>query len=99
MAVQWAVGKRGDINLVEFNIEGGVLDPSELVSAVENAPVVKDKDLVCISGRGPVWLYAAVVHKYALLGNAVATYEPRLNACIVVAPGGEYKLGEIKLLK
>ena len=84
MPVSYSVRQVGELALVEFAIEGGVLDVKELREAVERAPAVSGTSVVCISGRGPVWLFTALAHKYHYT-RAVATYEPRLGACVVVA--------------
>jgi len=83
------------MTIIEFNIPGGVLDVKELLDAVEKAPTVAGNQGVCISGRGPVWLYAALAHKYHPT-LYVATYDPRLNGCVVVATHTkEKKIGDI----
>ena len=97
MPVRYSVryDERCDCNIVEFEIVGGVLDTSELVEAVESAPGVDTTKGVCLSGRGPVWLYCALAHKYHPTAW-VGTFEPRKNACVVVESHiPEKKLGEL----
>lgn len=74
---------KDDLVMLDFSIEGGVLGVEELEQAVNTAPEVPGTKGVCISGRGPMWLYGALVHKYHYT-KYVAVYEPRMNACIVV---------------
>ena len=76
--------KDKDMILIEFNIPGGVLDIKELEDVVNSAPEVEGDKGICISGRGPIWLYGALLHKYHY-AKWLATYEPRKNACVVVA--------------
>lgn len=86
---------KDDLILLEFNIEGGVLDVSELPEAVNAAPELPATNGICISGRGPVWLYAALAHKYHHT-QYVATFEPRLNACIVIMSHVKHrKVGDV----
>jgi len=93
--VIYSTREREDLTLVEFNIEGGVLDVSELEEAIRTAPAVNWTKGVCISGRGPVWLYAALTHKYHP-APFIATYEPRMNSCIVVASHTpKYRIGDV----
>jgi len=95
MAVKFKVNPKKDVVLVEFEIEGGILDIKELPSAVEAAPEVEGRSVVCLSGRAPVWLFSALTHKYHYT-KAVATYEPRLNACVVVSSHDpKYRVGDI----
>lgn len=52
-------------------------------------------DLIRITGRGPIWLYSAIVHAVAHLAKAVAVYDAINNAyIIVVSHDPRYKIGE-----
>lgn len=66
--------------LLEFEIEGGIAEPSELAD-LEPPNVLGDKGIV-ISGRGPVWLYAYLTHHYHVT-KFVGTFDPRLGGVIV----------------
>jgi len=81
-SVIFRVKDYNDKVLVEFEIQGGILDVRELPNL--QPPKVEGTKTVLLSGRGPVWLYATLVHFYHY-AKAVATYEPRLNAYVVVA--------------
>ncbi len=83
MPVKWRIVDKTNVTMLEFQIEGGVLDPQELPEAIDKMPQIQSEKPVCISGRGPVWLYSAASVKLAESGNTVATYEPRMNACII----------------
>ena len=73
----------GGATLVEFALSDGVIDTSELGAAVEAAPVVDPTRGVILSGRGPVWLFGALVHHYH--GTPfVACFDPRLAGGVVV---------------
>ncbi len=92
--ITYTVKKLGNMALVEFVIEGGVLDPAKLAEAVQRAPQVEGTCLVCISGRGPVWLYGSLIHMYHYT-KAVGVFEPRLSKCVVVATHDPaYKVGD-----
>lgn len=68
--------------LLEFNIDGGVCEPSDLASL--NPPEVPGTGGVIISGRGPVWLYAALAHHYHVTAW-VGTFDPRLGGAVVTS--------------
>lgn len=85
MPVKWEIEDRNNVLLLKFEIEGGILDPSELNEVIQSMPEIRSEKPVCISGRGPVWLYSAVSIELAREGNIVATYEPRMNACIITS--------------
>ena len=71
--------------LVHFTLGPEPLDCGALSSMVLPEAAVQRRHLgLILSGRGPVWLYAHLVH----LGHAfawVGTYDPRLNGAVVVA--------------
>lgn len=84
MPVEFRVKRTPKFSFVEFAIVGGVLDPKELPTVLRkfdslNLPM--NKGLI-LSGRGPVWLYAALVHE-AHPFAWVATFDPRLGAVVV----------------
>jgi len=76
------------------------IEPKELADIL--ARVAKDTPadqlgpaIVVLSGRLPVWLFAALTHYYHPV-TAVATFDPRYNAGIVVASHkAEYKVGDL----
>lgn len=87
-------GTRVGVNLVGFLIEGGVLAPGDLKHVEEAARnlnrYVDTSKPVIISGRGPHWLYAVLVHNLHFL-PVVATWEPRKKVGIVIeAPTRDY---------
>ena len=83
--ISFSISARAGATVVDFVIDGGVLAPSELPQAVEAFEALSldmTKGLV-LSGRGPVWLFAALAHAghpFAWVG----TFEPRLGGAIVV---------------
>jgi len=93
--VRYSVREGSRVVVVEFEIPGGVLDVTKLGEAIAAAPTVPGAKIVGISGRGPVWLFAALTHHYHY-AKAVATYEPRLNKFVVVATHTpEVKVGDL----
>ena len=81
--------------LVEFELEGGVCTPEELYLVDEQLPGVDPRGGVVVSGRGPVWLFAAVCHAYHPTAW-VATHDPRLGGGVVAASHvQQVKLGDI----
>ncbi|MEM4436885.1 MAG: CRISPR-associated protein Csx3 [Thermosphaera sp.] len=54
-----------------------------------------DAEIVEIAGRGPIWLYSAVVHVAAHLAKAVAVYDAiNKKYVIVVSHTNIYRVGE-----
>lgn len=82
--------------LISFEMRNVVTTPRALArAAAEAAPRLAGNRPVLISGRGPIWGYAMLAHA-AHATPAVATYEPRLGAYIVVASHDErYRAGEV----
>jgi CRISPR-associated protein Csx3 len=65
--------------LVEFALDGD-LSPDALASL--QLPEVDPTAGVILSGRGPIWLYAAMTHHYHV-SRWVATHDPRVGAVVV----------------
>jgi len=77
----FTVQERDAYTLVSFEIPGGVMTPDALANL--HPPAVDSRKGVVLSGRGPVWLYAALVHHYHPTAW-MATYDPRLGGAVVV---------------
>jgi len=87
------IKKHNDLQfvIVEFSIEGGVIEPAELKEIVP--PQVPPKCGVVLSGRGPIWLFCFLAHHFhpaAFIGS----FDPRLGAAVIteshvkgIAPG------------
>lgn len=84
----------GEVSVVEFELENGVITPSELKEAICQAPVIPLGSGVVLLGRGgvssvgevcfpPVWLFAALVHHYSRRASFVGCYDPRLGGVVV----------------
>ena len=65
---------------VKFELDGPI-SPETLENL--KFPKVTPTKGVIISGRGPIWLYAALVHAYHAT-RWVATHDPRLGGGVVV---------------
>jgi CRISPR-associated protein Csx3 len=88
--------EREDFTVVEVEIlrENGIA-LSEDVREVSNAPQVVPQRGVIISGRLPVWLFAALAHHYHPAAW-VGIYDPRLGGGVVVqSHTPRRKLGEV----
>lgn len=84
MAINWGLTFEGKVEghtvtLVEFELDGP-LEPGELKNV--QVPEVNAKGGVIIGGKGPIWLYAHLVHEYHATAW-VATYDPRQGAVVV----------------
>uniref|UniRef100_A0A7C4H485 CRISPR-associated protein Csx3 n=1 Tax=Ignisphaera aggregans TaxID=334771 RepID=A0A7C4H485_9CREN len=80
------------------------LSPSDVVRYTD-LPKIIDKiykemqetntDVIKITGRGPIWLYSAVVHTVAHLSKAVAIFDGvNKKYVVVVSHSQEYKVGD-----
>jgi len=81
MTVKFKKNEFNDFTIVEFELDGGVIDVKELPEL--RAPEINFQKGVILSGRGPVWLFATLSHIYhpALW---VGCFDPRLGGGVVV---------------
>ena len=77
--------------LVEFELSGPV-SPDVLHGLT--LPKVDFRKGVVLSGRGPVWLYACLVHHYHPAAW-VATFDPRLGAVVVQSHKPGMQVGQV----
>jgi len=87
--VVFRLEKQGELQVLNFEIPGGVIEPSDLQRIAVPRGEIDPSRPVVISGRGPSWLYGFLVHElhYARI---LATFEPRVNKGVVVeAPSKE----------
>lgn len=72
--------------LIEFELESATITP-DVLQNLQPPDAVKagfaHKGII-LSGRGPIWLYAFLVHFYHPT-KMVAVFDPRLNGAVVVA--------------
>jgi CRISPR-associated protein Csx3 len=80
--IQFTTTPIAGATLLEFEIPGGVCEPSDLANL--NPPEVPGTGGVVISGRGPVWLFTALAHHYHIC-QWVGTFDPRLGGAVVTS--------------
>ena len=69
--------------LLEFDLgENGSILPREIPGAIASLPPIEGTKGVVISGRGPVWLFGALLH-HCHTTRWAATFDPRQGAVIV----------------
>jgi len=91
--IKFSTQEKENFTLVEFEIEGGVCTPDDLREL--KSPKVDFTKGVIISGRGPVWLYAYLVHEFHP-ARWVGTFDPRLGGGVVVTSHTpEVKVGDV----
>lgn len=79
--------------VVEFILgDGGVCAPADLVGM--KVPEVDGTKGVVLTGRGPIWLYGALVHCYHATAW-VATNDPRLGAVVVQSHHEGVTVGDV----
>ena len=59
------------------------LSPRDLPEIERRLPKAGGEGLV-ISGRGPIWLYGVILHKYMHTFAYIAVYDPELGGAVVV---------------
>lgn len=95
-SLKYTTVEKEDFTVVEVEIvrEGGVAIPDN-VREVSNAPQVEAMRGVVISGRLPVWLFCALVHRYHPTAW-IGIFDPRLGGAVVVETHSpQRKLGEV----
>jgi CRISPR-associated protein Csx3 len=78
--------------LITFEIDGGVTTPEEAFG-VELPQVQLDKGVI-LSGRGPIWLFARLIHHYHP-ARWIAVHDPRIGYIVVQSHCKERCEGEI----
>lgn len=78
--------------VIGFTIEGGITDPAEVFSTT--LPDVPQNMGVILSGRGPIWLYARLIHHYHP-ARWIAIHDPRIGYIVVQSHVKERHEGEI----
>jgi len=78
--------------LIAFEIEGGVTTPEEVFGEeLPKAPLDKG---VILSGRGPIWLFARLIHYYHP-ARWIAVHDPRIGYIVVQSHCKERRDGEV----
>ena len=78
--INFTTDVRENYTLISFSFEGN-LSPDDLAGM--QPPAVDGRLGVVLSGRGPIWLYGALVHEYHPTAW-VACFDPRLGGAVVV---------------
>lgn len=78
--------------LITFDIEGGVTTPEEAFG-VELPKVPLDRGVI-LSGRGPIWLFARLIHHYHP-ARWIAVHDPRIGYVVVQSHCKERSEGEV----
>ena len=82
---------------IEFELTENII-PAQIQEVLRVFPDVKGPKHLLISGRGPIWLYGALIHKYAHLVQSVAIYDPKQGGyVVVVSHSPEVKVGDLIL--
>ncbi|MDD3769914.1 MAG: CRISPR-associated ring nuclease Crn3/Csx3 [Sulfuricurvum sp.] len=78
--------------LLTFEIDDGITDPEEVFSTP--LPEIPQNKGVILSGRGPIWLYARLIHHYHP-ARWIAIHDPRIGYIVVQSHCKERREGEI----
>jgi len=78
------------MTVIEITLTSGVIAPEDLqrlgeqfTQTLDNLSDVRE---IILSGRMPVWAFAHLAVRAAGEGRAVATFDPRLQAGVIVWP-------------
>lgn len=82
--LKYNIKKNESYALFEFDLERS-LEPSDLKKIRLPDPVKEgiSNKIIILSGRGPIWLYAFMVHHFHPC-KAIAIFDPRLDGAVVV---------------
>ena len=82
--LEWSVMEQSDLSVAAFSIPGGVLELEDL-QHVKLPPELHGREQfgLIFSGRGPIWLYACLLH-LAHPFAWIAIHDPRLGGAVVV---------------
>jgi len=94
--LKYSIKKNEKMAFFEFELQRN-LEPEDLKEIKLPDPVKEgiSHKLLILSGRGPIWLYAFVVHHFHPV-RAIAIFDPRLGGAVVVeSHSNEFKVGEV----
>jgi len=64
------------------------IDPKDVTTIIECCKKLQrylEGDVLALSGRGPIWMYAALLHAVGHLFRAVGTVDPKLKGVVITA--------------
>ncbi|MEM4436145.1 MAG: CRISPR-associated protein Csx3 [Thermosphaera sp.] len=93
------IEKLGNTAMITFNLMPTDVvqysDLPDIINKVHKELQYINAEVIMIMGRGPIWLYSAVVHVAAHLAKAVAVYDAiNKKYVIVVSHTNIYRIGE-----
>jgi len=94
--LKYSIKQNEKMALFEFELQRN-LEPEDLKEIKLPDPVKEgiSSKIIILSGRGPTWLYAFMVH-YFHPAKAIAVFDPRLDGAVVVeSHSNEFKVGEV----
>lgn len=89
--IEFLTEERENYSLIYVNLKENI-DPSVLSQL--NPPKINFRKGLIISGRGPIWLYAFLVHHYHPT-PFIAIYDPRLGAVVIQSHSTKIKVGDV----
>lgn len=89
---EWKVIQRGEWTQVEFTLEGDI-SPEQLIEVVP--PELPMGSRIIVSGRGPLWVAAAVAMSYHGVAQAVACLQPKVGATVCITHTKKVTLGTV----
>jgi len=87
---------KNGVKLIYFELKRE-LEPEDLKNINPPDPVKNkfSKDIVVLSGRGPIWLYGFLIHFFHPV-KALAIFDPRIDSAVVIeSHSKELKIGDL----
>ncbi len=89
--IKLEITEKDNYTILYFKLEGN-LDPSILKEI--SPPKINLRRGLIISGRGPIWLYAYLVHHYHPT-PFIAIYDPRIGAVVIQSHVKSINVGDV----
>ena len=85
------------VNIIVFDLQSPISPedlPRLILTVKEKIAELDTTKPVAVSGRGPVWLYAAIVHELHYF-PAVLVHDPRIGFVVVETHTRTFRVGDV----
>jgi len=85
------------INIIVFDLQSPISPedlPRMILTVKEKIAELDTTKPVAVSGRGPIWLYAAIVHELHYF-PAVLVHDPRIGFVVVETHTRTFRVGDV----
>ena len=93
--IEFSINQLTNYQVLGFSLPGNGIIAPEMLKEISIPAGIDYKKGVIISGKGPVWLYAHLVHLLHI-SAWVAVYDPRIGAVVVQSHSkNTYSAGDV----